>query len=116
MNDTRDFLAALDDLEVALDQNVERAARMKQRIAQLRQTLGSGQPLRDVVPEEQPPLIVRLLSDSARVLDAYGSRVRRAQARALYAEGLTMDQIATLFGVSRQRVSALLKENPPSER
>jgi DNA-binding transcriptional regulator LsrR (DeoR family) len=36
--------------------------------------------------------------------------VRRAEARALYAEGLTMDQIAERFGVTRQRVSALLRK------
>ena len=35
---------------------------------------------------------------------------RRAEARALYDEGLTMDEIATLFGVTRQRVSGLLRK------
>ena len=34
-----------------------------------------------------------------------------AEARALYAEGLTMAQIAELFGVSRQRVAALLRSS-----
>ena len=32
-----------------------------------------------------------------------------AEARALHDEGLTMAEIAALFGVSRQRVSALLR-------
>ena len=40
-----------------------------------------------------------------------GSRLRRAEARALHVEGMTMEQIADLFGVTRQRVSALLKRD-----
>ena len=36
--------------------------------------------------------------------------MRRAEAHALYAEGLTMDQIAERFGVTLQRVSALLRK------
>ena len=32
------------------------------------------------------------------------------EARVLHGEGMTMDQIAKLFGVTRQRVSALLRE------
>ena len=42
-------------------------------------------------------------------LDTGGAGVRRAEARALYAEGLTMEQIAERFGVTRQRVSTLLR-------
>lgn len=113
MAETQAFLAALDELAEALDDNVERARRMKARIGELQRALGAGRALRDVIPEEEPPPIVRLLTDSARVLDAYGSRVRRTEARALYSEGMTMDEIATMFGVSRQRVSVLLREAPP---
>jgi uncharacterized protein YjcR len=113
MGETRAFLDALEDLDEALDENVERARRMKERITELRTALSAGRPLREVIPAEEPPLIVRLLTDSARVLDSYGSRVRRTEARALYREGMTMDQIALLFGVSRQRISALLRDDSP---
>ena len=34
----------------------------------------------------------------------------RLLARALYDEGMTMEQIAAKFGVTRQRVSSLLRE------
>jgi predicted transcriptional regulator len=57
---------------------------------------------------------VQLLTENARLLHAYGHRVRRTEARALHREGLTMDEIARLFGVSRQRVSALLRDPDPS--
>jgi predicted transcriptional regulator len=39
------------------------------------------------------------------------SRLRRAQAAALREEGLTVQDVATLFGVTRQRISNLLR--PP---
>lgn len=106
----RAFLHALAELDEALDLNLERATEMKARIAEVREALAAGRPLREVVPEEEGPVLVRLLSLSAENLSAYGSRVRRSEARTLYEEGLTMEQIARLFGVTRQRVSALLRD------
>ena len=61
-------------------------------------------------------VIVRLLTESSAALDTAGANVRRAEAEALYAEGLTMEQIAENFGVTRQRVSALLNKGPKSQR
>jgi DNA-binding transcriptional regulator GbsR (MarR family) len=104
------LMDALEELDRALEDNTHRAERMRQRIAELRAAGAAGQPIRDLVPEEEPPLIVQLLTESSDALDVHGSRVRRAEARTLYSEGLTMDEIAGLFGVSRQRVSALLRD------
>lgn len=104
------FLDALVELDEALDLNLERATQMKARIAEIREALQAGRPLREIVPEEEGPVLVKLLSLSAENLSAYGSRVRRSEARTLYEEGLTMEQIARLFGVTRQRVSALLRD------
>lgn len=108
--DTTVFLAALDDLERALELNQERIRQMHARMREIRDAIASGRSLRDVVPEEQTPLIVELLTQCADTLHEYGSRVRRTEARALHREGLTMDEIARLFGVTRQRISALLRE------
>jgi hypothetical protein len=110
------FMAALRDLDHALNENIARAQRMKERIRELEQANAAGRPFREVVPEEDPPLIVQLLTESAQTLQACGSRVRRTEARALHREGLTMDQIARLFGVTRQRVSALLRDTRTSPR
>lgn len=111
--DLDEFMEALDDLDRALDQSIEMAQRMKRRIRELRRAQSAGRPLREIVPEEQTPLIVQLVTESTNLLHSYGNRVRRTEARALYHEGMTMDEIAKLFGVTRQRVSALLRE-PPS--
>lgn len=104
------FLGALEALDRALDENIDRARRMKRRIRELEEACATGRPIREIVPEEKTPLIVQLVTDSTNVLHDYGAAVRRTEARVLHSEGLTMDQIARLFGVSRQRVSALLRD------
>jgi DNA-directed RNA polymerase sigma subunit (sigma70/sigma32) len=104
------FMAALDDLDRALDESLEMTQRMKRRINELRSATAEGRPLREIVPEEKTPLLVQLLTESTNLLHAYGNRVRRTEARALHGQGMTMDEIAQLFGVTRQRVSALLRE------
>lgn len=54
---------------------------------------------------------IEQVSQAVRVLTQEGNRFRRLETRALYAEGLTTAQIASVLGVSRQRVSALLREH-----
>jgi DNA-directed RNA polymerase sigma subunit (sigma70/sigma32) len=104
------FMKALEDLDGALDQTIEMAERMKRRIRDIRRARDEGRALRDIVPHEATPLIVQLLTESTNLLHSYGNRVRRTEARALHREGMTMEEIAKLFGVTRQRVSALLRE------
>lgn len=109
--ETEAFLHALAELDQALDDSVSMTERMRARIRHLRQEIEAGRSLPEVVPAEESPLLVQLLTESANLLHTYGTRVRRTEARALHHEGMTMDEIARLFGVSRQRVSALLREN-----
>lgn len=110
-DETDAFLRAVDDLDEALDDSLEMTRRMKERIREIRDGVASGRPLRDVVPREHRPLLVQLLTENANLLHSYGTRVRRSEARALHREGMTMDEIARQFGVSRQRVSALLRDS-----
>ncbi len=110
--ETTQFLKALDDLEDALGESIAMTERMRTRIQFLRDQLEAGLTLPEIVPAEDPPLLVQLLTESANLLHTYGTRVRRTEARALHSAGMTMDEIARLFGVSRQRVSALLRSEP----
>lgn len=105
------FLDAVRALDHALDANIERAFRMKARIVELEEACATGRPISDIVPEENAPLIVELLTQSTETLHTYGSRVRRAEARVLHSEGMPMERIARLFGVTRQRVSTLLRSD-----
>ena len=101
------FMEALDDLDRALDESIDMARRMKRRIEEIRAARAAGRSLREIVPTEEPPLIVQLLTEDTNLLHSSVNRVRRTEARALHREGMTMDEIAKLFGVTRQRVSAL---------
>lgn len=104
-----EFLAALRDLERALDDTLSHVEQMKGRTREILESAAAGHALRDSVPLEQRPVLVQLLTQATELLQSYGNRVRITEAKALYSEGMTMDQIARLFGVSRQRVSTLLR-------
>jgi DNA-directed RNA polymerase specialized sigma24 family protein len=102
------FLDALTTLEDVLADNGRRASLIKKRIAKVRRLRSRGASYTELVSSDDGPLIVQLLTESSTALDTAGANVRRAEARALYAEGMTMEQIADRFGVTRQRVSTLL--------
>ncbi len=111
-----EFLEALTALEEVLADNGRRASLIKKRIAQVRRLRAKDVPYTELVASEDGPLIVHLLTQSSVALDTSGANVRRAEAEALYAEGLTMEQIAKNFGVTRQRVSALLRNSRKDPR
>ena len=110
------LLEALDDLGAAADANDERSAHIRSAIQHIREQLDAGESLSGIVAEERRPLIVELVTESIDTLNEAGSALRRAEAAALRDEGLTIERIAGLFGVSRQRVSALLQVSPRHRR
>jgi hypothetical protein len=67
---------------------------------------------REMLPLRRRLELIEQISTALRELTRSGHLFRRIEARALYSEGLTMAELATVFGVSRQRVSALLREQP----
>jgi DNA-directed RNA polymerase specialized sigma24 family protein len=101
---------ALLALDRVVDVNLERLAQIKRRIAEIQRGRSDGLSYTEIVEAAQSPLLVQLITESTQTLDGYGARVRRAEASALHEEGMTMEEIAERFGVTRQRVSALLRE------
>ncbi len=101
-------LAALDELATVLRETTERNQAAIRRADAIRRLRERGHRYREIIPMEERPLIVELLTNSLSELSDAGGRFRRAEARALYSEGLTMAEIADLFGITRQRVAALL--------
>ena len=98
------LIDAFREVHATFDVVVERADHIRQqRDAQLS--------YRDIVPGEQRPLIVELATESVQHLIEAGARLRRLEAQVLYREGLTMEQIGALFGVSRQRIAELLQDD-----
>jgi hypothetical protein len=102
-------LTALDEVCATAQRMIANAEQILDRAASIRTQRAAGVPYREIVPTEPRPLIVELISATLSDLADAGSRWRRAEARALHGEGLSMDAIAQMFGVTRQRVSSLLK-------
>jgi DNA-directed RNA polymerase sigma subunit (sigma70/sigma32) len=98
------------DLDRVLEVNLERLALIKRRIAEIKRQRSDGLSYTEIVEAARNPLLVQLVTESKQTLDGFGARVRRAEALALHKEGMTMEAIAERFGVTRQRVSALLRE------
>jgi DNA-directed RNA polymerase sigma subunit (sigma70/sigma32) len=105
-----DLVFAVQLIDAMAQETAERAERIKSQRER-------GEPYRDIVSGEERPFAVDLVNQMTDALTKAGGKFQRAQARALYDEGATMDEIAELFGVTRQRVSALLASTrqPPAE-
>jgi DNA-directed RNA polymerase specialized sigma subunit len=100
---------ALQALDGALRRNLDRTERAIKRAEELRNARAEGRTWTDVVRAEEQPRILEIISANLEELYQAGGRLRRVEARALHDEGMSMEQIARLFGVTRQRVSALLR-------
>ncbi|MBV8561189.1 MAG: hypothetical protein JO050_10460 [Acidimicrobiia bacterium] len=112
--------AALAELVVALEANIGRAAMAIERAADNARLLANGESLAEVLAEPGTS-VIEAINENLRSLTLAGARLRRAQAQELHRGGMTMEEIARLFGVSRQRVSALLRspeqiDGPPWTR
>lgn len=102
------LLAALDELVDSARDMEQTVTMLRHRAAALREARQDGGRWRDVVAGEERPLIAEMLTDKLRRFEGAGTRFRQAKARALYEDGMTMEQIAEMFGVTRQRISVLL--------
>ncbi|HLH47102.1 MAG TPA: helix-turn-helix domain-containing protein [Acidimicrobiales bacterium] len=99
---------ALDGLLAAIEAVAADRRTVHRRANAIRRQLRAGRSLADIVPEEEQPLIVQAVRDSSIQLMESFARFQRAEAAALYADGMSMERIGTLFGVSRQRIAKLL--------
>lgn len=108
-------LACLSDLAAASGELHHQLSELSQRLVFTRGRHLPGLSYAQMMPLEDRVATMEQISAAIKALVREGSRFRRLEARALYAEGLTMAQLATVFGVSRQRVSVLLRdsEDPP---
>lgn len=102
------------DLATVLERTAEELVVLAARARELERLRSGGQAWSEIVPAEERPLVVERLTSLLDELADSGARFRRAEARALRAEGLSQAGVAALFGVTRQRVSALLAPPPPS--
>ena len=84
-------------------------AQLADRAEDLHARRAQGAPWSELAAAESRPLIVSVMTRLMDRLAEAGAAFRREEALALAREGLTHERIAVLFGVTRQRVGALLK-------
>lgn len=106
------FLKTLEELLAVTAANVERSNLIRERIARLKAQVAEGVPLVESLAKEESPLVVELITENIFALQEVGARLRWSEAVLLNADGMTVADIARLFGVSRQRVSALINTPP----
>jgi DNA-directed RNA polymerase specialized sigma24 family protein len=110
-----DVLEALDALLAVLRDSTRRNQVATRRAQTIRRLRSHGRSYREILGRDERALILQVTRENLDGLLQASSRLRRAEARALYAEGMTMEEIAELFGVTRQRVSVLLRDGTNSD-
>jgi hypothetical protein len=103
-----DILDAIDAVVEGLTANTARNLAALARMEQIREQRRSGWTYTEIVETAKRPLVVELLTTNISVLNRLGHRLRRAEAQVLRREGMTVTHVARLFGVSRQRITALV--------
>ena len=98
-------------LDQTAEANIRRSEQIRARIDHVVGRLEAGEDLPEIVETEPAPRIPLLVTENIEALQDAGSKLRKTQAAALRAEGYTMESIAELFGVTRQRISALLNSD-----
>ena len=93
---------ALEQLVVRADRLYRRSGAGTSSAEQLRAQRQAGHSWLETVSAESRPLIVERITHALESLTTKGSQWRREQACALLAEGVSINRIAALFGVTRQ--------------
>jgi hypothetical protein len=101
---------ALRDLLDVLDVCITELDRARSRARDLLAQRRTGAAWLDIVTAESRPLVVEQVSTVMAALATAGGSWRREQAHALQSEHVSINRIAALYGVTRQRISALLRE------
>ena len=105
---------ALTELMAVLDTCVTELGGARARAEKLLEERQTGRSWLDIVTTESRPLVVEQISSVMGTLATAGGTWRREQALALQSEQVSINRIAAMFGVTRQRISALLRERARS--
>jgi hypothetical protein len=99
---------ALDEVAEAADETALDQQRLARRARSMGRQRRSGSPWLKILQRERQPGLLALMASSARRLHEVSGRFRPVLGQALVDEGLSTRQVAKLFGVTRQRISAML--------
>jgi predicted XRE-type DNA-binding protein len=94
-----------------MDDNARDERLLARRIRRLCAGRAHGRSWQEVMSDEPRPTTLELASGVLNRVTRTSGELRRALARALRAQGVSIAAIAEQFGVTRQRVSALLRRD-----
>jgi len=111
-----EVLEALDQLVEALSEGIDRMEFALDLASAMRERRLDGETHADIEVGMKGPGLQELIANHVLAVQSEASRLRRAWARTLRSEGLTVQEIGELFGVSHQRVSFLLNRDAGEPR
>src|SRR3954451_13842017 len=94
--DDEEIIEDLADVAEVLSRSGERVALVAARSRELLDGRAAGVSYAELIASATGPLVLDVLSEWQEAVSAAGSRLRRAEVRALHAEGLSMEKIARL--------------------
>jgi hypothetical protein len=103
-------LKVLDGLASDVDDNARDERLLARRLRALRAGRAKGRSWQDILSEEASPGTLELATKVLKGMTRASGAIRRTVARGLQANGASIAAIAKRFGVTRQRVSALLHQ------
>ena len=107
--DSDSVLDALEGLLAAARENIVAWVGVMERVESIREQRRLGVPYSEMRIGTTTPPIIDAVSRNQERLGSAAAALRRSLAHALAAEGMSHADIARVFGVSRQRVGMLLR-------
>jgi len=108
-SDPDPVLDALEGLLAAARENIVAWVGVMERVESIREQRRLGVPYSEMRIGTTTPPIIDAVSRNQERLGSAAAALRRSLAHALAAEGMSHADIARVFGVSRQRVGMLLR-------
>lgn len=105
---------ALNQIAEAADETVRDQQRVSRRARSMSRQRLLGWSWSQILERERQPGLLVLMDRSARRLHEVTGGFRTALCQALVDEGLSTRQIAKIFGVTHQRISAMLSRAAPA--
>lgn len=105
-------LEALDGILAAARENIVSWVGVMERVEAIREQRRLGIAYTEMKIEGTTPPIIDTVARNQERLGVAAAALRRAAAHAMAAEGMSHADIARAFGVSRQRVGMLLRNEP----
>lgn len=103
---------ALDQVAEAADETALDQQRLARRARSMSRQRRLGWSWSKILERERQPGLLVLMDRSVRRLQDVSGRFRPALGQALADAGLSTRQIAKMFGVTQQRISAMLNRGP----